>query len=159
MVKIRSVTDADCRLLWEWVNDPDVRAASFVSDPIPWEEHVNWFRGKRADPNCHIYVVLDQDDRPIGQVRFDIQSDSGGEVIISLHIAWDQRGRGYGGDALRLACEQFFKAARAQPIVAYIKPQNVASIRAFEKAGFLHQGRTWVKGHEAARMVLRREPS
>lgn len=159
MLKIRSVTDEDCRLLWEWVNDPDVRASSFESDPIPWEEHVRWFRGKRVDPNCHIYVVLDQDNHPIGQVRFDIQSDSGAEVIISIHIARDQRGRGYGEDALRLACEHFFKAARTQPIAAYIKPQNVASIRAFEKAGFVHQGRTQVKGHEAVRMILRREQS
>lgn len=159
MLMIRSVTDGDCRLLWEWVNDPDVRASSFESDPIPWETHVTWFRGKRGDPHCHIYILLDQDDHPIGQVRFDIQSDSSAEVVINIGIARHQRRRGYGVEALRLACEHFFEAASMQPIVAYIKPHNLASIRAFEKAGFVDDGRRWIKGHEAVRMILRREQS
>jgi RimJ/RimL family protein N-acetyltransferase len=159
MLRIRSVTDEDCRLLWEWANDPDVRASSFESEPIPWEEHVTWFRAKRADPNCYMYIILDQDDRPIGQVRFDIQSGSNAEAVISIGIARDQRGRGYGVEALRLACGHFLKATGTKPIVAYIKLQNMASIRAFEKAGFVHHDITRVKGHEAARMILRREQS
>jgi len=147
--------DEDCTLLWEWVNDSEVRASAFHSDPIPWEKHVAWFRRKRVDPNCYIYILVNQDDHPVGQVRFEIQADGSAEVDIAL--ARHQRGHGYGVKALRLACEQLRKSATVTQIVAYIKPQNVASIRAFERAGFLHRGKEWVKGIEAVGMILRRE--
>lgn len=157
MPKIRSETDDDCRLLWQWANDADVRNSSFGSTPIPWEEHVAWFRRKRGDPNCHMYVLSDRNGHPFGQVRFDIRDDGSAEVHISIER--DQRGRGLGAEALRLACTRFFTAADVQQIVAHIKPENVPSIRAFEKAGFVHQGMKRVKGHKAVHMSMWREQS
>lgn len=150
MLKIRTVTEDDCRLLWEWVNDPTVRASAFHPDPIPWEAHVAWFRRKRADPNCSMWLIVNQDDRPIGQVRFDRQANGGAEVDLS--IALDQRGRGYGGEALRLACAQACDALSVNRVVARVKAGNAASLRAFHAAGFHHCGRNVVNGVEAITM-------
>lgn len=152
VLQIRPVADEDCRLLWEWANDPSVRALSFQPSSIPWEEHVAWFGRKTADPNCHLYIVTDEAKHPVGQVRFDIQPDGSAETSIS--ISKECRNRGYGTEALRLACHAFYQAVQVTRIVAYCKPQNLASIRVFEKAGFVPRGRELVKGHEATCMSL-----
>ena len=154
MLKTRPATEHDCRLLWQWANDPDVRRWSFVSDSIEWDAHVAWFRRKRADPNCRMYVIMDQADEPIGLVRLDLDDDGSGEVDVS--IAPDRRGRGYGTEALRLASARFFADADARRIVAYIKTDNGSSIHVFESAGFTHRGTTQVKGQDAVCMILPR---
>ena len=46
MLSLRQVREDDCRLLWEWANDPEVRAVSFLSEPILWDQHVQWFKSK-----------------------------------------------------------------------------------------------------------------
>lgn len=152
MLKIRSVTDEDCRLLWEWVNGTNVRSSAFQSDPIVWEDHVSWFRTKRSDPNCHIYVLLDQKNTPIGQVRFDLQTDS--SALIDISIDRQYCGRGYGGEALTLSCKQFFRETKIPKAIAAIKLNNYASLRAFEKAGFQKEGKKLIKGEEAIVMSL-----
>ncbi len=155
-LKIRSVTDEDCQFLWELANDPTVRASSFQGDPIPWEQHLNWFHMKRGDPNCYMYIVTDQDDHRVGQVRFDLTSGLSPEANVGASIVRSVRGRGYGVQALQLACHRLFETTRIMRIAAYIKPGNLASIRAFEHAGFAHQGTSRVGGAEAIKMILER---
>lgn len=153
MLQTRPVGDEDCQLLWEWANDPTVRASAFNSRPITWEEHVAWFRSRRNNPNCYMCLVLDNEGIPVGQVRLDVGVDGRAEVAIS--IAPDRRGRGYGAEALCLVCRRFREVRDISEVVGYIKPDNTASIRAFEKAGFVSHGRTQVRGHEAIRMFWR----
>ena len=140
---IRPATEADCRLLWEWVNEPAVRASAFHSALIPWEEHEAWFRRKLADRACFLYIAVDRRGEPVGQVRFDLQPD--GRADIDLSIAKAHRQRGCGAQALRLACERAQEAARPSRWVARIKPENHASIRTFEKAGFAWDNGAWTK--------------
>jgi len=53
MLKLREVSDKDCMLIWEWSNNPDVRAVSFSQEPIPYEDHVKWFKSKLNDMCCY----------------------------------------------------------------------------------------------------------
>ena len=39
-LRLRRVQEKDCRQLWEWANDPEVRPVSFATEPIQWERHV-----------------------------------------------------------------------------------------------------------------------
>lgn len=152
VVKLRRVTDDDCRLLWTWANDPGVRAASFEKEPIPWETHVHWFQAKKNDPRSFIYVATDSNGTPAGQVRFDLDAQGGAEVHIS--VATEKRGLGYGSVILRLACERVLAEAEVKSLVAHVRPENVLSLRIFEKAGFIRQGTEVVKGHGCERLVL-----
>lgn len=152
MLKIRPVSDNDCRLLWEWVNEPQVRAFAFNSEPVPWVEHLEWFKKKRSDPACSILILTDEKDVPVGQVRFDLKSDRTAEIAIS--IASEQRGNGYGTEAIRLACGYFRRQNPVAEVVAYIKPENGPSIRAFQKAGFSNHGKRVVQGQPAVWMSL-----
>jgi RimJ/RimL family protein N-acetyltransferase len=59
-------------------------------------------------------------------------------------------------EALRLACGRLFETTGVKRIVASLKPENIASIRLFEKARFVRQGDEWVAGHKAIKMILDR---
>jgi N-acetylneuraminate synthase len=152
-VTLRRATEEDQCLLWEWRNESEVRAQSFETEPIPWERHMDWFRAKLQDPNYFIYVVLNGQEEPIGQVRFDVRLDGAAEVSVSL--AKEQRGRGYGRVAIQRACAHLIHTVPVAQFVAHVRPQNVASVRAFGKAGFVEQGNEVIKGCQALRMILK----
>jgi UDP-2,4-diacetamido-2,4,6-trideoxy-beta-L-altropyranose hydrolase len=150
-LRLRKATAADRELLWRWANQPEVRARSFNSEYIPWDTHVAWFEKKTSDPGCHIFIALDRDDTPLGQVRFDTCQ---AEVVeIGASICDNFRGKGYGAPLLRSAVAELFKTTAAQTVLAHIKPENKASIRTFEKAGFRPNGTGMVSGFASLEYV------
>jgi UDP-2,4-diacetamido-2,4,6-trideoxy-beta-L-altropyranose hydrolase len=149
---IREVRADDCLLLWEWANDPVVRVAAFRPDPIPWDAHVRWFASKLSDPNCRIFIVLDEHGRPAGQVRFERSGQS--ETVIAVSVSAPHRGQGLGTEAIRSACERYVRDSGAVEVIAFVKLQNGASVRAFEKAGFARERIMTVQGQAAIRFRL-----
>ena len=138
-VQSRPARPTDVRLYFEWANDPQTRQQSFNAEPISWENHEAWFARKMADPNALLLVFDTDDNVPVGQVRFEKQAN--GEVIIGVSVDKDFRGRGLASVLIREACTDCRVKWGNVPVTAYIKPENVASVRAFGKAGFggLHQ--------------------
>lgn len=133
-LRLRTANQADDKMLWEWVNDPQVRVSAFFSELISWEEHVTWFTHKLQDPNCFIFIAMDGDDLPVGQVRFDVEATNQAEI--DIHLAPGRRGSGYGSRLLMEAVHLIFRETIIEVINAYIKPDNIASIKTFEKANF-----------------------
>jgi UDP-2,4-diacetamido-2,4,6-trideoxy-beta-L-altropyranose hydrolase len=146
-LRLRTVRPEDCQLLWVWANDPEVRAASFGGEPIPWEDHVNWFYRNMRDPHCRQFLLLDAQGEPVGQVRFEGLDAK--EALINVSVTQEKRGAGLGADAIRLAVAELFKSTPVDRVHAYIKLDNLKSIRAFERAGFQKIGVEKVKGHQA----------
>jgi RimJ/RimL family protein N-acetyltransferase len=154
MLKLRQVSAEDCRIVWEWSNDPEVRAMSFSPEAIPYEHHVTWFQSKLTDPSCYFYIAENSNSEPIGQVRYERE---GSETTISISLDRKFRGKGYGPSLLSLASQKFFEISDVELIHAYIKEGNEASVGAFKKAGFVSVGTTRKSKHQAHHLVLRRE--
>lgn len=153
MIKLRPVEFTDSKTIWEWANEPTTRSVSFSPEPIPWEQHSRWFSEKLLDPHCLFFMVLGADDMPIGQVRYDTD---GNEAVISVGLAADHRGQGYGSQAIQLASRHVFARTAIEAIHAYIKPDNSSSIRAFTRAGFIDCASIEVHGTVARHYILRR---
>jgi RimJ/RimL family protein N-acetyltransferase len=152
-LSLKPVVSEDCQLIWKWANDPLTRKFSFSSAPIPWEEHVAWFQTKLTDRQC-IFHIVQRGSKPIGQIRFQIE---GKEAIISVSIAPDQRGRGFSSQIIRLGSINLFYTTSVKVINAFIKHGNVASERAFSKAGYIMDGSTTIMGSEASHFVLSKD--
>ncbi|MBZ5722042.1 MAG: UDP-2,4-diacetamido-2,4,6-trideoxy-beta-L-altropyranose hydrolase [Acidobacteriia bacterium] len=150
---LRRVEEKDCRLLWEWINDPEVRAASFSCESIPWEQHVEWFASKLADPNAILYLATDAESVPLGHVRYQIE---GAGAVVSIDLAAGFRGRGFGGMVLAMATEELFRKSEVNTIHAYVKPDNHGSLRLFSNANFLRRGCETIHGQQAIHFVLER---
>lgn len=151
MLRLRRVCEDDCRLLWEWANEPAVRISAFSSGPIPWEDHVQWFAWKIHDPNCFFFIALDEEDKPVGQVRFDANHNDEAEIDVSIDRS--KRGLGYGSLLVSMAVEEIFRVTSLRAVHAFVKPENTASIRVFEKSKFKKVGIETVGGNTAIHYV------
>ena len=155
-IRLRRVREEDGRLIWEWANDPSVRAVSFSSEPILWEQHLKWFQSKLNDPGCVFYIALDEEDVPIGQVRYDVKD---GEATVSISLGSSFRGKGYGNEIIELSSRKLFKALNAKSIHSYVKTDNEASVEMFLEAGYKNVGKTTIHGEPAVHLILPKEGS
>ena len=133
----RVATAADVALYFDWANDPETRRQSFSSTPINLTTHERWFSRKVVDPDALLLVFETNEGRPVGQVRFEKQADH--EIIIGLSVDAAFRGQGLAAAMIREGSEVCLERWTEADIVAYIKPDNLASVRAFERAGFVRQ--------------------
>lgn len=133
-LQLRLVTPKDCHQLWEWANDPRVRALSFTEEKISWEDHVAWFESKLQDQNCIIYLATDKRKRSIGVIRYEKHSHK--ELLISINLDKEFRGNGYGSALIKIGSEKIFSNADTMQISAHIKSNNISSLKAFQNAGF-----------------------
>jgi perosamine synthetase len=131
-VRLRPADRHDSRLLFGWVNLPEVRAASFSSDPIPFSEHQAWYERKLADCTCRIFIALDEKGGEVGVVRFEREGD---DAIVSVTVAPTHRGQGYAPIMITAACCQA-NLPGIKRFVAEIKDGHKASEHAFARARF-----------------------
>ncbi len=135
---LNKVTDDDCKYLWVWRNDPKIRNFFLNTGVIPWEEHKKWFYSKIKDTNTKIYIVH-QGENKVGVIRFEIEKDS---VKVSVNLNPEFFGKGLGSKIIKLGTEIFLKETKTKKhIIAKIKKDNIASQKAFEKAGYLLIGK------------------
>lgn len=123
----------DCKLIFKWANDEIVRSNSFNTSQIDFESHVRWFRNKMNSPDCVLYVCYNG-QTPIGQIRIDIEKDVG---IINYMVDEQFRGMGYGTEFLKRVAHEIEKEnVRISKLLGRAKYENIASQKAFEKAGY-----------------------
>ena len=145
---IRPVQKQDCELLWYWANDPKVRENAYDSDPIPWEDHKEWFEKKLESASSKIYVAEVGAD-PIGQIRFDAKESL---AVVDVSVAESKRGRGYGTRLIERGTRRFLKESDVERVDAYVKSDNNASRKAFEKAGYAFKEETKKQGDRSYRL-------
>lgn len=129
----RNAAKNDAVDIFKWRNHPDIRKNSFNTDTLLWNEHERWFKEKSKDPNSKIYVACYEDEK-IGMVRFDEKDDV---IKVSVMLNPDFLGKGIGSEVIRLGKDRFINEKKpCKPIIAEIKTGNIASIKAFQKAGY-----------------------
>lgn len=131
-LNIRQANIEDMRKVFELSNDKTVRENSINQDALLWENHVEWFKERIKDSKTPFYIVENSTSDFVAQVRFDTKND---ETIISISITKDFRGKGLASEIIK----QCSKKSRKNTIFAYIKSENSASIKSFQKAGYYLQ--------------------
>jgi len=154
-VRLRPVRESDCQRLWDWANDPEVRQVSFSQRQISWEEHVTWFKTKLNDPSTFIFIGVDREDVPIGQIRFE-----GGEDgrVISAVVDKKYRNRGYGSFLIERASKKILETdSSVKRVYAYIKEGNEVSAQAFINAGFKSTGKKTTGCEQVLHLVFEKK--
>ena len=167
----REVVPEDSKQLWQWQNESAVREGAFQSKEISWPEHQIWFQRAMANRLVDIWIAETragesepaETRRPIGPVRLNFDS-MGTQATISLSIAPEFRGRGWGTAVIEAACRRAFHSDDIQEIVAWIKSENRSSLAAFDRAGFIKENKSGpshiaihtVDDQPAIKMILRR---
>lgn len=129
----RAATSDDADVLLRWRNDAETRAMSGTTGEVSREDHVAWL-GRVLGSVERRLVVAELAGAPVGQGRLD-RTAKPGEYEVSLAVAPEARGKGYGADILALL-EGEARALGAQILLARIKKRNGKSLRSFERAGY-----------------------
>jgi UDP-2,4-diacetamido-2,4,6-trideoxy-beta-L-altropyranose hydrolase len=153
-LELRRARAEDCRLVWEWANELETRAVSLTPAPIPWEVHQKWFAQHMNSPACLFYLAANSHQALVGQIRFDIKDAN---AVVSVSLAKEVRGRGYGAALIRRGAEQCFADSVVNLIRAFIMQNNENSVRAFLKAGFTDDGIAEMAGRVMRQFVMLRE--
>ncbi|MGB2601659.1 MAG: bifunctional UDP-2,4-diacetamido-2,4,6-trideoxy-beta-L-altropyranose hydrolase/GNAT family N-acetyltransferase, partial [Candidatus Omnitrophota bacterium] len=133
-INIRCADSNDCHDLWEWRNHPGTREWCFDRQEIKYEDHEEWFKKKIGEKTSEIYIAENADGEKIGQVRFE---KCPGEVIVSVNLNPSFFSRGVGNRIIKHATGVFLaENPEINEIMAKIKTDNVASKKAFKKAGY-----------------------
>lgn len=129
---MRMAERSDLDIYYKWVNEAHVRINSFNSSIIDYSQHCSWFEQKiKSKTNFYIFFI--KKNIPVGQVRIE---KSNNENIIDISVDLIFRGKGYALIMLKKAITDFFEKSPGEEIYAYVKEDNVASIKLFLKANF-----------------------
>lgn len=131
MFYIRLADRSDMKKVFALSNNELVRENSFNKNFISWDEHVKWFTNRIENAGFPFYIVENKNGDFIAQVRFDKKED---DIVISISISEDFRGKGLASDIIKTC----IKKSGFKKVVAYIKDNNTASIKSFEKAEFVN---------------------
>jgi UDP-2,4-diacetamido-2,4,6-trideoxy-beta-L-altropyranose hydrolase len=141
-IELRRALAADSRHIFEWRNDPAVRAVSRSGDEIGWSSHERWF-AETLDSTDRLLLVGERAGSAVGVVRFDM---SGHEAEISIYLVPGAHPRGEGSELL-LTAEGWLAANRAQvtQIRAHVLGGNQRSHALFLGAGYRAESTSYLK--------------
>jgi spore coat polysaccharide biosynthesis protein SpsF len=134
-VSLRPVTESDIWKIFEWRNHPDIRMMMFDRTIFDRNSHESFWKKHLADPKKHAFIIL-ADGEETGLLRFTEESKGVYEMGIFV-VPWMQR-RGIGTLALTEA-KKLDPIKDAKSVIARVKPENKASLRVFEKSGFVER--------------------
>lgn len=133
-------TEDAARLVFEWRNDPTTVRNSFSGKEKVWSTFINDYLGgyflESALPG---YFILHRGKRCgiIGLMRAPSNKRNQATATISINIAPQNRGQKLAGHALT-EFNQIAKSHGIDFLIAEIFTSNLASIKAFERAGYTH---------------------
>ena len=130
---LRRATKEDRDLLFRWANDSLVRENSFSTEKISYDEHVKWFDRLLNRNDCIQYIYMD-DDCSVGQARITLKDDT---AEIGYSICREKRRLGDGQDLLHIISERVWEDfPDVKKVYGEVKPENIASQKAFLDAGY-----------------------
>lgn len=141
---LRPANSSDCRFVWETNNHPTVRKEAINTESIPWDSHRSWFAKIFNDPLRELLLITRGDDR-LGVIRFDIDEENE-RAVFTIALSPDCRGEGIGRVVIRRASRFILQRDDVEAVLAYIRPDNTPSQRAFKSGGFVHRAQERIEG-------------
>jgi diamine N-acetyltransferase len=170
-IRFRGVERDDLPTFVKWLNDPEVRQGILMHHPGSQAEEENWYDemlklpmdehvlgieaklpGEKAvEPSNH---ANEGHWKLIGNLAFfridwrNRSSEFG--IMIGDTNYWNQ---GYGTEAVRLLVKHGFNTLNLNRIYLHVFENNSRAIRAYEKAGFVHEGRLRQAGFKDGKYI------
>jgi len=133
-------TDLDRCL--DWINDPELQARIGRRHPMSKKLEQEWFeRQYKSEDHINLAIVLKDGDRHVGNCGFNaidyVNRAAEFGILLAERDTW---GQGYGPEAARLILAYGFEELGLHRVWLWAFSFNQHAIRAYEKAGFTHEG-------------------
>ncbi len=135
VVNLRIIGHEDIPLIVEWANDPDFGGEFEPIEQVNHREILKWLDGLSADEKW--FFIEKKDDSKIGQIMY---APVGRHFVIGYRMLPAERNKGYCTEAIKIIVDYLFLTRDIVRIQAETNPQNLASQKVLEKAGFTKEG-------------------
>jgi [ribosomal protein S5]-alanine N-acetyltransferase len=145
-VFLRPFESHDAELYRQWRADARPMALAGWPDRAPMslaqvEARIDRLGKEQGDEFMTFLICLVADDRPIGEVLFGHIDRMNGSAELGIFIGEPEEwGKGYGTDAVNALVDFGFGELRLERIWLNVGTENERARRAYEKAGFVHEG-------------------
>ena len=145
-IRLRAIERDDLPRFVTWLNDPEVRHGLMMYLPLSQADEEQWFESMIKSPaDQHplmIEIITESGWVALGNcglfgVDWRVRSAEFG-IFIGAKQYWNQ---GYGTDAVRLMLKHGFETLNLNRIYLRVYGNNPRAERAYEKAGFVTEGR------------------
>jgi ribosomal-protein-alanine N-acetyltransferase len=141
---LRYLTADDAPALFELGSDPDV-TRFFSWDPYTHPEEARRFiesleRQRETGERLELGIVENDGDRPIGLTGLSDFSPRDRRAVIGTWLGREHWGSGANRESKALVLAMAFRALELQRVTALASPQNVRSIAALQRLGFVQEG-------------------
>jgi diamine N-acetyltransferase len=146
-IRLRAVEREDIPRFVEWLNDPEVTAGLLINLPLASWDETRWFENLASRPaeGRPLAVDVGQPDGNwihIGNVGLEqiewVNRTAEFGIFIGDKSFWNN---GYGTEVTHLTLKHGFETLNLNRIYLYVFETNPGAIRAYEKAGFVHEGK------------------
>jgi predicted dehydrogenase/L-amino acid N-acyltransferase YncA len=139
-IGLRRASNRDSERVRAWRNDPAAIEASLTQAAVGPREHAEWYARVVCDP-AHVLWVIEENGRGVGSLRLSRIPEQPCAAEVSIVLEPGARGRGLSGGVLEAAARAAPDALGIEELVASVRPENSASIRAFTAAGYEERAR------------------
>jgi RimJ/RimL family protein N-acetyltransferase len=145
-IRLRAVEHEDVRKFHAWVNDPEVTRSLALYLPMSYTDEENWFnslakRDQKEKPLA-IEIRKGKNWKLIGNCGvFDLDSVSSSAelgIMIGDKSEWN---KGYGSEVMGMLVDHCFETLNLNRVSLKVYTENIRAVRAYEKAGFVLEGR------------------
>jgi RimJ/RimL family protein N-acetyltransferase len=144
-VRLRGVRDDDLPTLAKWQMDPGRMAtlSHWVAPPseAAAKERITQWSANEEDDLGFAIETLDDPPLLVGHIGLWGARPKDRCATLGIALGREHIGRGYGTDAMRVIVGYGFREMGLHRIQLAVAPFNSAGIRAYQKAGFVEEGR------------------
>jgi RimJ/RimL family protein N-acetyltransferase len=133
-VNLRIMEKEDLSLVKEWDNEVGIMGEY---EPIIQETQADLERQYDKLTEGQWFGIEKKDGTKIGLIAHFLSS---GRTAIGYALLPNERGKGYGSEAIKIMIDYLFLSKNIVRIQAETHPRNMASQRVLEKAGFRKEG-------------------
>jgi RimJ/RimL family protein N-acetyltransferase len=137
VVSLRPADERDLAAIESGITDPEV-IRWFGHPKLSAREVLDLNRGRWLDGSGPTFAICGADDRCLGHVWINVDSDATGAV--GYWLLPEARGRGLATRSVRLVCDWGFRDVGLRELRLLTEPENLASQRVAERAGFRRHG-------------------
>lgn len=160
-VTLRSRTEADTDLLFQLAADLSTWEERSPSSPVPLTRSTYEARIAEAESDAsgaNVRFVVDVDGVGVGSVSLFEFDQLARHAEVGIALVAEARGKGIGTAAICQIVEFAFVRCNLRRVHLQVIESNRGAIRAYEKAGFVLEGRqrehAWVRGRYEDILVM-----
>jgi RimJ/RimL family protein N-acetyltransferase len=141
-IALTELRRTDLETLFAWINDPDTVRFNAPYSPVHETGHLAWFDTVMNDTTRIVFGIRELvSGRVLGVLQLiDLHPIHRSAELIIRVGSDDDRGRGYGTEAVRLATDFAFRDRNLQRVWLRVFSDNARAIRVYEKAGLQQEG-------------------